>query len=224
VAWTNTVTPKSAAAATLAFTTANLNDVVCVSLLASSGTATITLSGGNVTTWNYFGASTPLTQSSGFSERQAWGLVTTVGASTITGATTAGSISDIQAAEFKPPAGTTSVALDNAQAHTSGATTTMACSSLTPSGATDLFWGTMVPINSATAGSTSGFTYFVDPSTSVTIAYSLAAPSPSAPTAPTSGGAGWDSLDGTLIPTVTAAGYAPRPNVEYMAVRRGSVF
>lgn len=199
--WVLAATYAHSTTGTLSITTHTLGDYVCVASFISSGSGTITVSGGGVATWAYFGATAAMVESSGFSFRLAYGKVTTVTTANITVTPSAGSVDMTVAAQFTPPTGTSTVAQDGSQGVTHGTTTTMNCLSLTPAGTEDLFWGLMVPVGGSLAGSSTGFVYYVDASTSAVVCYSLAAPNPSAPTAPTQFGPDWDSIDGMLIPS-----------------------
>lgn len=199
--WTNSVTFVHSNAATVAITTHALGDYICVASFISSGTGTITVSGGGVSTWAYFGATTAMTESTGFSFRLAYGKVTTVGAETITVTPSAGSVGQIVAAEFTPPTGTSSVAVDGTQGVAHGTTSPMTGTSKVPSGSSDLAWYMMVPVASATAGSSTGFVYYLDTNTNTVVCYSLAAPNPSSPTAPCTGSGAWDAIGGLLVPS-----------------------
>ena len=199
--WTNSVTFVHSTAATVAITTHALGDYICVASFISSGTGTITVSGGGVSTWAYFGATTAMTESTGFSFRLAYGKVTTVGAETITVTPSAGSVGQIVAAEFTPPTGTSSVAVDGSQGVSHGTSSPMTGSSLTPAGSSDLAWYFLVPVNASTIGTTTGFVYYHDASTDAQVCYSLAAPNPSSPTAACSGPPDWDAIGGLLVPS-----------------------
>jgi hypothetical protein len=220
VAWTLANALVSATAATLAVTNTNLGDIRAVGFVASSATATLTLSGGGVGTWDFFGAGFSPTNVAGYTMRLAWGVITATGAQTITAATTAGTIEEVVSGAFTPPAGT--VAQDGAQGTATGTTTTAAYQSLTPSTASDLFWAYSIYPSAGAAGSTTGFTYFLTAASDIAV-YSLAAPNPSAPTNPCNSG-GWGSMDGLLEVSAGGVVYAPRGLIVPQARNRAGTF
>ena len=208
--WTSASTPVFGGSSPLAFTTVNVGDIVWVASLVSSGTATITYTCPNVSGgFNYFAATKALVASGGYGVRLGWGIVTATGSTSITVSTTAGSLAVVFAGEVTPPSGLTTVAQDGAQTFTDNtSSTTITYPSITPTGASDFYLGWGVPINNSAAGSTSGFVYVVDAGSGCQVCYSLTAPNPSAPTAPTALGGGWDATSDLLIPSSSGGGSA----------------
>ena len=197
MAWTLTNALVNSTGATQAVTNTNLNDIRVVGFFCNSTTATLTLSGGGVTTWNYFGAGFHPTNPAGFMMRLGWGVITATGSQTLTCATTAGTIEEKVTGAFTPPAGT--VSQDGTQTTNTGTTTTTTYGSVVPSTATDLYWGYSIYGASGAAGSTTGFVFALTGTSNVDV-YSLAAPNPSAPTNPANAG-GWASMAGMLQST-----------------------
>jgi len=220
VAWTLGNALVSSAASTLAVTNTSTSSWRLVGFFANSATATITLSGGGVTTWSYFGAGYNPTNPSGFIIRLGYGAITATGSQTITASTTAGTIQEIVSGAFTPPAGT--VAQDGSQVTVTGTTTTTTYGSQVPSTATDLFWGYAIYGASGAVGSTTGFTYFLTGTSNIAL-YSLAAPNPSAPTNPANAG-GWGSLSGLLKVTASGATYSPKGLIVPQARNRAGTF
>jgi hypothetical protein len=220
LAWTLANALVSGTATTLAVTNTTAGNVRCVATFANSTTATLSVSGGGVTTWNAFGAGFHPTNPAGFIIRMFWGVITATGSQTLTMTASAGTIEETVSGAFAPPAGT--VAQDGTQGTATGTTTTTTYQSLTPSTASDLFWGYAIYGSSGAVGSTSGFTYFLTATSNVAL-YSLAAPNPSAPTNPANSG-GWGSMDALLEVTSGAAAFAPRGLVIPQARKRASTF
>jgi hypothetical protein len=220
LAWTITGTGlQQGTAATLSVTNTTVGDIRVVATFTTFNPATLTVSGGGVTTWTYYGA-TFVGPTTGVSMRTAWGPVTSTGSQTITAATTGGTIAEIVSGEFVPPASTT-VSQDGLYGTNHGTGSTIPMASLTPSQTGDLYWGYAIAAGTASSGGTSGFVYLVT-GTSNAIVYSLNAPSPSAPVV--NGTGGGDSIDGLLQALGGAAAVPLRPNITSMAVRRASVW
>jgi hypothetical protein len=175
---------KSVAGGTTTIAVA-VGDVLWTSTIGSSTTATLTVSGGGVTTWHYLSA-TISAPTAGASMRQAWGIVTSAGTQTVTWAATAGSLFEINLADFIPPASTV-VSQDGGQVSTSGTTTPWPTNSVTPAQAGDLFMEYDVAATTANSGSTAGFVYSSTNGANQFV-YHLNAPIPSAPSVTGSGG------------------------------------
>ena len=94
-----------------------------------------------------------------------YGKVTTTGSSTITftwSSSVSGHTTEYDAQEFTAGLGSNTVwSVDTTATHNGSSSTSVAFPSLTPSGSDELYFGYAVEANTASAGSTSGFTYGV---------------------------------------------------------------
>ena len=200
---------------TLADNPQTAGDVLEVFAMAPITTVTLSsISGGGVSTW------TKAVQFDGTigSDVEIWyGTVTTTGSSTIT-FTWSGSVSshtmEYGAQEFTAGLGSSTVwSVDHTGTTNGSSSTTVPFPSLTPSGSGELYFGYSVVYNTASAGSTSGFTY-PETAESNVAAYNPNVSGAVSPTAAQSP-AGISSSAATLmiasppVPTVTAVS----PNV-----------
>jgi hypothetical protein len=154
---------------TLAVSPQTVGDVLVV--YAQVGTATpkvSSISGGGVTTWT---KGSQFAGTVGFDTEIWFGKVTSTGASTITftwSSSIAGHTAEYGAQEFTAGLGASTVwALDKSATTNGASSTTVPYPSLTPSGSGELYFGYAGVAQTATGGSTSGFTYSVTPEVNI---------------------------------------------------------
>jgi hypothetical protein len=170
--------------------------------LTSSSVTVSTVSGGGVSSWTRLKS-----YSSGGEDDELWlGTVSSPGASTIS-ITYSGSVSstwvELSAQEFSSGLGTsTTWALDNAGV-VSGSSTSLSFPSLTPAGSKELYFGYCDLANTASAGSTTGFTY-VGTAAGDLVAYNPNVSSTVAPTASQSPSGGYASVAALVTASVFA--------------------
>ena len=174
------------ALSTLSVSPQNAGDILAIGIMgqSSSTTGDVTgLSGGGVTTWHkvqqYYGATG--------NDTEVWyGVITTTGSSTITfswSGTLTGHAVEYASQEFTAGFGDATVwGVDTSGTHDSASSTTVTFPSLTPGGSGELYFGYSVVDNTASAGSTSGFSYAVTADANV-IAYDTNVSSAVTPTA-----------------------------------------
>ncbi len=161
---------EGSALTTLAVSPQNLGDVLVVFAQVGSTTPKVSsISGGGVATWT---KGVQLAGSVGADEEIWFGKVTTTGTSTITftwSSSISGHTAEYGAQEYSAGLGsTTTWALDKTGTLNNASSTSVGFPSLTPSASGELYFGYAVPANTASAGTTPGFTYSVTAEANVT--------------------------------------------------------
>jgi hypothetical protein len=192
---------------TLSVSPAHLGDLLVLGVKVNSSSITASsVSGGGASTWSR--AEGPYTGYAGHDVELWRGTVTTTGPSTIT-ATFSGSVSaiktDLVAQEFQASSGaSTSWSVDTGAGISNVSSTTVTFPQLTPTGTGELYFGYIPVANSASAGSTPGFTYATTADADVA-AYDTNVTATVQPTA-TQAPAG---VSGGLAVLITASGSPP---------------
>jgi hypothetical protein len=149
---------------TLSVAPSNVGDllVLGVEIYAAGGATVSSVSGGGVSSWTKIRAAQG---SSNASDAELWmGKVTTAGAATITVAySNAAHSTTLWCREFKMTGGTNTWTVDVSGSSNNPSSGTITFPTFTPTGSGELYVGVGLPINSATAGSTPGFTYDILP-------------------------------------------------------------
>jgi hypothetical protein len=161
---------QGSAITTLAVTPQNLGDVLVVFAQVGSTTPKVSsIAGGGVATWT---KGQQFAGSVGADEEIWFGKVTTTGASTITftwSSSITGHTAEYGAQEFSAGLGASTVwALDKSGTLNNASSTAVSFPSLTPAGSGELYFGYAVPANTASAGTTSGFSYATTAEANVT--------------------------------------------------------
>lgn len=204
------------------------NAIICATQTASGTNFATGLSGGGCSSWLHLGSSAFDTSIPG--SMDLWlGVVTATGSPTVSVAWNASPStgSEIVAQEFTAGLGASTVwAVDNSQTgqidNASSATITFP--TLVPTGSGRLYVGLGMPFNSATAGSTSGYTYVISSGFTSAFIYN---PSVGASTSPTAGEspAGRSLAAAALLTASLPATVIPqRPLVVGQAVARAAFF
>lgn len=194
----------SVASPSASCTTAAVGDILLLYGRISSTTTTITsVTGGNVASWTKIFS----TVVNGVTLYCYWGVVNATGSSTTTVNLSTATTCEMVFDEFTTGgAPTWSVESSNT---TSGSSTTMACPSLTPAASGDAYLGYMRAANTASVGSTSGFTYTSLSSTSNIACFdgSVASGTAYSPTAPMTPTGAWASF-GVILSATSGASSA----------------
>ena len=204
---------------TLAVSPQHAGDLLVLAVKADSTSITATsVSGGGVGTWTRAGG--PYSGYSGH-DLEIWtGTVTTTGASTVTvafSASVTAVYTGLATQEFSASSGTATVWGTDTKAGVSNASsTTVTFPALTPAGTGELYFAYDAVANSASAGTTSGFTYTTTSDGDVTT-YDTGVSSAVAPTAKQSPA----GVSGGVAVLLTAASSAAPPTVSGVSPTSG---
>jgi len=193
--------------------------VVCAEVGATTPTV-LSISGGGVTTWT----KAVQFEGSGGTDEEIWyGPVNTTGASTVSftwSSPITADTAEYGVQEFAAGLGTTTAwTLDKTGTLDNTSSTTISFPALTPGGGTELYFGYAVPGATASAGTTSGFTYALTASGNVA-AFDPDVSSAVSPTA-TQSSAGGSSSIGVLL-GVSNGAPPPAPTVTGVSPSTGS--
>ena len=151
----------AAGTTTLAVSPQHVGDLLALVVKVDSSTVTATsVSGGGVSTWTR--AEGPYTGYAGHDLEIWMGPVSTTGASTITvgySGTVTSVYTGLASQEFSAAGSTPVWTVDTGGGISNASSTTTTFPKLTPSGSGELYFGYAAVVNTASAGSTSGFTY-----------------------------------------------------------------
>lgn len=203
-----------------ACTTIAVGDILLVYGRISSTTTTITsVTGGNVVSWNKLFS----TVVNGVTLYCYWGVVNATGTSTTTINLSTATTCEFVFDEFTTGGTPTWAVATSSTA--SGTSTTLACPSLTPSASGEAYLGYMRAANTASVGSTAGFTYTLLSTTQNIACFdgTVVSGTPYAPTASQTPSGAWATF-GLLLSAITTSPTILPGRVISQAATRASTY